>query len=209
MLEAKVTNVSFSIDRTSSLTVKTTRSRLSGYSPFVGVNLIITGTKEIGRTDEDEPVYKVNQTLVSGTGGIATLSNLEWDSYTISVPNNSSIDIAGTWPFNPVALAPDQALTVTVVTDTASTNSLLVQLESDTQNPLESARLELQSGGSIATTSSGMVNYGDYSQGFFKNLLPGSYGLSILAEGFETATSSVTVAGDKTEHLVINRKASP
>jgi len=78
VLEGLLTNVSLAIDRPSTLAIRTVRDITSGYAWFQGVRVKVQGTKEIGRTATDDPVYKFDQDVITGTGGLVNLSNLEW-----------------------------------------------------------------------------------------------------------------------------------
>jgi type II secretory pathway pseudopilin PulG len=210
VLQSRVSEVSFSIDHMATLTIKATRSKLSNYAPFMGVQMLVRGTKEIGKDDQDDPVYKVDLLPVTGAGGIVVLNNLEWDTYSIGLPPSSSVDFAGSWPFSPITLNPGDAVNFVLVVESASPNTLLVRLENEAHSLLDLATVELSRTGFIATDSTGTQSTGDWSQAFFTGLTSGIYDVAIRALGYETATASVSIAGDISELFIMaTASASP
>jgi type II secretory pathway pseudopilin PulG len=183
VIEARLSEVSFAIDVPATLTIRATRSKIYDYSPFTGVVVTLKGTKIIGRTDDDEFVYKVDERVVTGTGGAVTINNLEWDRYSLDIPENATVDFAGSWPFSPVFIEPGTTNTATVVVEPASPHSLLVQLTDGNHQPIQAAVLELSRPNFVATSSTGIQGKGDYSQAFFRNLEAVNYDLTIRADG--------------------------
>lgn len=210
VLEGKVSAVSFAIDVVSSLTIKVTHDSTMNYAPFSGVQFILQGTKEIGRTADDDPVYKVSQSLVSGSGGNVTVSNIEWDNYTISLPSNSTVDYAGSWPLNPISVGPGSAVAVTMVVKAASPHSLLMQFLDELQQPTSGVDVQLTGMGLISTQSAGVAPNGDQSQVFFPNLLAGMYSFTIQGQKYATVSGSLQVNGDSIERFILaTQSASP
>jgi hypothetical protein len=204
VLEAQVTEASFIIDQLSTLQLTVTRGKANNYAPFAGVSLIIRGTKEIGRSDTDDPIYKIERNVVTGTGGIATVTNLEWDNYEIIMPPLSSVDFAGSWPFSPFSVEPNSTTQVAAVVRAASTHSLLVQVTDAQKLPLGSGYAELSGPGFIATESFGLANKGDWSQAFFGSLANEQYGLTIYADNMATLSSSILVEGDRRDYFIMS-----
>jgi len=209
VLQSRVSEVSFAIDTMASITLKATRSKTANYTPFAGVQMVVRGTKEIGRTDTDEPVYKTDLLPITGAGGTVTLSNLEWDSYSIGLPTNASVDYAGSWPFSPVTINPGDNLTFTMVVEPAASNTLLVKVENAAHSPLEAVVIELKKDGFVATSSTGTQSTGDFGQAFFTNLTAGLYSLALNLATYEQATASVTISGDAQEYFILTPPASP
>lgn len=201
VFEADVTQASFGIDSSSTVTFRVYRKSGSSYVPFQGVVLDVVGTKEIGRTSTDDPVYKFNQQVTSGSGGSVTVSGMEWDTYTVSAPAASSVDIAGTYPFSPFALLPGASIDFKVLTNANSANSLLVRVKNQTDSPIASASVQLLQLNPpfIATKATGLANQPDWSQAFFDSLSVGLYNVLVRAGGYQEATASVSVSGDDIE----------
>jgi prepilin-type N-terminal cleavage/methylation domain-containing protein len=199
VLQSRVSEVSFAIDKTATLVLKATRSASYSYSPFAGVQMVLRGTKEIGRTVDDDPVYKIDLKPVTSSNGTVTVSNLEWDSYSISLPSNASVDYAGSWPFSPISLNPGDTATFTMLVEPSSENSLLVQVEDAMSQALSGVTIMLTKDAYTAVATTGAQTTGDLGQAFFPGLTNGLYTLALNLTGFETATASVTVSGDAHE----------
>lgn len=210
ILNGLVSHVSFAIDIPATITVKVTHDKSMSYSPFMGVQFILKGTKEIGRDTLDDPVYKVNRTITSSTGGLASVSDLEWDTYSISLPPASSVDLAGCWPFMPISVLPATTSNVTIVSKANSAHSLLVQLSNELQQPISLAAIELSRIGEIATESTGVSPNGDWSQAFFSNLSVSNYNIKITADGYATISGTVGINGDiKESYKLSTSSGSP
>ena len=194
----EVTHITLSIDVVSTLTVNTRGPRSSGYPPFTGVQFQLIGSRIIGFDEFDEPVLAYNQSHTSGGGGQVVISNLAWDTYEVEIPNPSSIDFAGSWPVSPFGLQPGSNATMTMVTESASTNNLLIIARDVSETPVATASvtIEVSGGGYIATDSAGVAVEGDRGQVLFTNLPSDTFLYSINQIGFEEATGSAVVIGD-------------
>ncbi len=208
ILEGEISEISFAIDATATLVLRITRDAASGYSIFPGAQLIVQGSKEIGRTAADEPVYKVNRAVTAGTGGLVTVSNLEWDNYSLITPTGSSINFAGSWPFVPIGIVPGSTTNVTAIVKAASTHSLLLQLTNEERLPLVSAIAELSRDGIAASQAAGIEPNGDRSQIFFGELNEASYDLTITSPGYATMSSSVHISGDTLEYFMLSTESA-
>ncbi len=149
----QVTQVSFVIDRLSSLAISTMNNACS---PISGVPLTLTGDKLIGAG-----VVKNVHSLTTNGSGAYTLSDIEWDAYSFTT-SSGSYQIAGVSPLNAVAVNPNTTQNVSVVLQTKNTPSLLVSVrDSNTLLPLADAEVTL-SGGSYDSTK--ITGRGSYSQ---------------------------------------------
>jgi prepilin-type N-terminal cleavage/methylation domain-containing protein len=208
VLKGQISEVSFAIDVPSILTVKATRNKAASYQPFSGVQFLLRGTKTIGTTSAGEPVYTVNQTVITSTGGLASVPNLAWDQYYLSLPTGSSVDMAGSWPFLPISLLPSSNQQVTVVVQAASQHALLVQALDETMQPVAAYQATLVGPDSIATQSSGMANQGDWSQAYFPSLTNSMYTLTLESPGFATASAAIDVINDTQELFILETEAA-
>jgi hypothetical protein len=197
VLEGQLTSITLTIDQTSQINVQTTGRREINYPPFSGVQFHIRGTKIIGTNASDQPVYKHDQSYSSGIGGLLTISDLDWDNYEVTIPNPSSVDLAGTSPLSPFVLLPGQTLTLTIVTTPASTNNLLTAVQTITNSPIATATATLKGPlGFIATQSAGPTGKGDVGQTLFSGLSAGTYFLDVSQIGYHSNSSIATVSGD-------------
>jgi hypothetical protein len=206
ILEGELSHVSFAIDRLSNLTVQAVRSRQAGYAPFQGVQFVVRGSKIIGTNVLDEPQYKYEGTFVTAALGQRVVSDLEWDTYNVFFPSNSSVDVAGSNPLIPFGIPPNTSKFITLVTTANSANSLLIAITDFSDNLLANAQISLFDNGSpVATKSSGLVGYGDQGQAYFENLSIKTYDLLVSLSGYENATGSVSLNGDMKELILLTQ----
>lgn len=206
VLEGLVTEASFAIDRPATVVFKTVRGPAQNYAPFAGVDFNVRGTKEIGRTALDEPVYRYDKNFVTtGMSAQVIVSDLIWDTYTISMPSGSSVEYAGSLPWNPMVVLPNSYQDNRIVVVVNSANSLLVRVKDILEAPPASASVTLFNLGTVvATRSTGLTSQPDWGQAYFPNLNPTTYDLLVHSLGYQEATASVTIAGDKQETFVLN-----
>lgn len=164
----QVTSVSFAIDKVSTMNVSTERSNCSivGSIPFT-----ISGTKSIGLPS----VLKYPTTnFTSSSGGAKTISNLEWDTYSVAL-NTGTYDLAGTISPLPVALAPNSTQDVIFVVANHNPNSVLVNVKDFTSGlPIAGATITLtDEDGNVKTlvTGRGHLRQSDWSGGNGQELI--------------------------------------
>lgn len=208
VIEGDLTESFFSIDETSTVTFRAVRGPASSYAPFQGVQMRVYGSKEIGRTAVDEPVYKYDELIVTGSGGQIVVANMEWDIYTVEIPSGSSVDFAGSWPFTPFSLLPNISTTFTTVVEAAASDTLLVRVLDNLLAPVGAANVELKNDSVpyIATKSTALLDKPDKAQAFFTGL-PTTltpYTVTVSLAGYDDAISEATVSGDVIEQLLLN-----
>jgi len=132
----QVTQVSFSIDQTSSLTFNTLGQTCL---PLSGIGLAVQGAKLIGTPN----VYKFTNSYTSNGSGQVALSPIEWDNYTPTL-TSSSYMIYGSSPIQQISMLPNTSQTFTLELGPKTTNSLLVIVkDASTGNPIEGASVTL------------------------------------------------------------------
>lgn len=135
----QVTQVSFSIDLTSSLTFNTLNQSCTALSS-TGVE--VKGTKLIGTNPN---VLKYDNNFSSNGSGQISIPNLEWDTYTPALTGATNM-IYGSSPIQQITVLPNTTQTFTLILGPSTTNSLLVIVkDAGTGNPIENASVELQS----------------------------------------------------------------
>ncbi|MEI6660316.1 MAG: carboxypeptidase regulatory-like domain-containing protein [bacterium] len=134
--DGQVTQISFAIDKTSSLIFNTLNKTCGG---IAGVGLGIAGAKIIGTPS----VLKFNNSYTSNSNGQVTLANSEWDNYTPALTGNTYM-IYGSSPIQQINLLPNTTQTFNLILGTKTTNSLLVIVkDSSTGDPIEGASVTL------------------------------------------------------------------
>jgi type II secretory pathway pseudopilin PulG len=142
VLNGQVTQVSFSIDKLSDLTLNTVNQSCEIASE---TNVGLRGTKLIGTPN----ILKFNNTYSSNSSGRITLNDTEWDSYTPSLTTTNHM-FYGSQPIQPITLAPDTKIETTLVYGPKTTNSLLILVKDSV------------TGDAIATTSVNLKNTASY-----------------------------------------------
>lgn len=164
ILVGQVTQVSFSIDLLSNLTVRTLDQSCGLLS---GVNVNVAGAKIIGT---NPTVYKYSQNFSSTAGQIA-ITNFEWDTYTPTLLTGQSVMVYGTSPIQQISVLPGTSQTFTLILGPATAHSLLVIVkDAATDLSLEGATVQLHlSGGSpqdyYGTTGGSVWTQSNWSAG--------------------------------------------
>lgn len=133
-----VTNVSFSIDHTGTISYHTLDNACVAEA---GRSFTVSGSKLIGRNPD---IAKYSKTLVSDGAGNYVVSPAEWDgAYSVSV-TGTGYDLAGSIPVLPFKLSPSANQDVTLILTPHVSNSLLVTvLDAGTGLPLSGATINL------------------------------------------------------------------
>ncbi|MEW6610327.1 MAG: prepilin-type N-terminal cleavage/methylation domain-containing protein [Patescibacteria group bacterium] len=161
VLTQQVTQVSFSIDKLSTVLLTTTNQLCT---PLTFINMHGAGTKLIGT---DPSLLKYSEDFFTDGNGARTLTNLEWDTYTFTL-TDTAYDLAGSIPLLPLLLPPDTILPLTFILKDHTPYSLLVSvLDSATQQPLSESQIHLSRSGYDNTliTNRGYVWQTDWSGG--------------------------------------------
>ncbi|MBI2033755.1 MAG: hypothetical protein HYT13_01515 [Candidatus Liptonbacteria bacterium] len=114
-----VTQVSFAIDRVSTLNVRTSDVVCSSVS---GQDFTLQGSKLIG-TGPD--VLKFSTSSATDGSGLKTFNNLEWDTYNISRSGTTNY-LVGTMPFSPLTINPSSTQDFRFILEPSSPDGLLV-----------------------------------------------------------------------------------
>jgi hypothetical protein len=204
VLEGELTQASFAIDLYSSITINSYGSRESGYPPIANVQFTIRGAKIIGTDTSDSPVFKYTYTTNTG-GGTVTMPGLEWDTYTLDFSNSAHV-LAGSNPPNPIALTAGTSLTVPTVA-VPKTNTTLLLIVKDGSGSLQasaSANLKNTGLGVDLSKTTAATGAADIGQAFFGSLQPALYDLAVSLPGYQEATSSLSLTGNKQETISLN-----
>ena len=180
----QVTQITFSIDRTSSLDVSTIDS-LCAALPNIGFPL--TGTKLFGLPS----VLKSPATnFTTDTSGTDSISNLEWDTYTTAL-TSAAYDLAGSTPLPSFAISPDEERTQQLLVLPHVSKALLVSVKDSTSAPIDGATVQLEKSGFDETKTTNSGTCATPGQVFWNGLASGTYTLTVSKAGFQTSVSSV------------------
>lgn len=185
----QTSSLTFSIDTLASKTV-VTRLQSSG-AQLSGVPFRMFGTKYIG---SNPTVYKYDQTLGSGGTGTTTISNVEWDTYTLSVDASTGYDIASSCAGSqPQYLSPGSSQETILYLAPHTTNSLLVDVKSNSGTLVPNASVRLVRTPSYETT----LTTDACGHILFPSLAAaGNYSATVTASGYTPKTvSTINVSG--------------
>ena len=159
--EQQATQISFAIDKTSSLNVT---SATEICSPVGNIAFSLKGTKLIGA---DPDILKYAQNYATNSSGIKNINGLEWDTYNFSL-NDNDYDIIGAIPLLPSNLGPDTEQNLKLVIAPKNPLSLLVTVKDvSTHLPLSGANVTLEKTGynNSLVTGRGFLIQTDWSGG--------------------------------------------
>lgn len=148
IVNGQVTALSFAIDLPADLTFL---SLDQSCSPLSGITLGVHGAKLIGTPN----IYKFDNTYTSNINGQATLTGIEWDTYTPGI-GGSTYMLYGSSPIQEIELFPTTSQLFTLMLGPKTTRSLLVIVkDSATNNPIEGAQVDLTGNGTTITKYTG------------------------------------------------------
>lgn len=206
ILENQITEISFAIDKVSTLQISSHQDRENNFAPLANQEFRLQGEKTIGTDINDDPVYKFNQNFTTDQNGLITIDNLEWDNYFISLPSESSQTFSGTNPFMPINILPDKTISFSFALSPKTANSLLAIFEDSAQIPIASVSAILkQNNLVVASASSGLASNPDFGQIFIANLQNQLYNLIATASGFQTSETNINISGEKQQVITLNQ----
>jgi prepilin-type N-terminal cleavage/methylation domain-containing protein len=206
ILNAQVTQVSFSIDLLSNLVFSTSDQLCS---PISNVGIEVQGAKLIGTPN----ILKFDNNYTSDGAGLITLSSIEWDNYTPALIPGSYM-IYGSSPIQQISILPNTSQKFSLILGPKTTNSLLVIVKDSTNgNPIEGANVDLQitipasdnkiTGGSVLSQQdwsggAGQANWSNQTKyfqdngGVSVNGTPSGVRLATIGAGLFTSSGTLT-----------------
>ena len=199
VLEGQMTEASFSIDKVSTFSVKTLTPK---GIPIPNVSFNLRGDRIIGRDANENPVYKYSQTHISDAQGHIKITNLKWDAYTFSVDPAIGLHLVDTSPSpQPISLLPNTTLPVTLYLD--AENCLLVTVkDKETLEPIFAASVTLSN---VALVYNETQYTNTEGKTYFIPLEQAIYNLEVLAPGYLATSTIVSVVGDTTKTIQLER----
>jgi len=155
------------------------------------------GAKTLGIDTNGQPVYKYHETLSTDANGQLSISDLEWDSYRITISGATGYDIANSLPPQPVNINPGVNQTITIKLANHQSNSLLAKIEDSAGQPLIGASVRLYKIGYDKTKLSS-----DSGQAFYSPLSQETYNLEVKLAGYSDYLNPIDISGTM-EQVVI------
>lgn len=158
------TQISFSIDKTSSLNISSVTATCTT-TPNIG--FILSGAKLIGTVPS---VLKYSSYNVTNSSAMKLIEGLEWDTYSVSVPvtSTSTHFLAGTLPMFPINILPDSNTDFKIILRPKNPNGLLISVKDvSSKLPISGANIEITKSGvtSSMTTGRGSQSQINWSSG--------------------------------------------
>jgi len=167
--------------------------------PIGNVTFTMRGDKEIG-TASGTPVYKYDAQHTTDGGGELTLSDIEWDLY--SITPTGGYDVSRACAELPYSLDPGVDETLTLELVSAVTHSLRVRVEDTNGTAIPGATVDISRSGFSDSATTGICG-----QVFFNSGLSAAtdYQLDVSATGYTDETvSNVAVDGASTVSVTLN-----
>lgn len=163
VVAGQVTQVSFSIDRLSELTVNTRNIACSSIS---NIDFNLESSKQIG---VNTPKYNIDH--VTNSSGRKLISGLEWDTYNLTLLESGK-HLIGTNPSVPLDVFAGTEQTLDLILGDSDPNAVLVTVvDGGNQQLLSDADVKFTQGSFVATTTtgSGYLEQTDWSGGQGQN----------------------------------------
>ena len=157
------------------------------------IPMSVVGAKTIGSFG-GAPVYKYDGGGTTNGSGQLTLSNLEFDDYTIT-PTTGSYSVSAVYGSNPFDLEPNVSETVTFVLSSPTTYSMRVEVEDDSGDAIGGADVRLYNGTFDDTLSTSIYGQSYFSTGLFAS---STYQIDVNANGYDPVTvTGIDIAGNE------------
>jgi prepilin-type N-terminal cleavage/methylation domain-containing protein len=151
-----LTQISFVIDRTSNINLRTITNTCS---PVSDVPFKINGTKLIGASPD---IYKWIGNFTTDSEGLKNISDVEWDVFSFLV--SGEFYLGGTNPISPISILPNSNQNVDLIISSDSPAFLLVNVkDASTSLPISGAQVSLN--GQTLITNQGFLKQTDWQGG--------------------------------------------
>lgn len=162
----------------------------------------IRGGKTIGTDSDGNPIYKFSQDLTTGADGQIEITDLEWDSYIVTVDGAASgYNIASSMPPQPVNILPDTANSTTLTLVPHAENTLLVTVKDAGGASLAGVLARLYN---VGLSYDEILTTGQSGQVFFTPLNKTTYSLELAKSGYEDYSTEVEISGQTNTEVVMN-----
>lgn len=202
--QAALSETIFIIDRTSEIQIISFQNS-PNFPRAPNSTFRLTGSKTIGTDADGDPLYKFDQLLTTNSNGEYLLTNVEWDNYLISIPDNS-IDLVSINPSNPMVVYPNQTSQIQYAIDNNSQHSLLMIIKDSSGSAIASASGIISAPPNFtASASSGLIGQPNFGQIYFPNLINQTYNFIISHQDYATSSGSLLIDGDTLDTIILNK----
>lgn len=204
VIEGEISQLSFAIDLTATISITSYGSREAGYPVITNIPFALRGSKIIGYDVNDDPVYKYSFANSTGGSGTVAINGIEWDSYTLDFSNSTHM-LAGSNPVNPLPIPPAVNMNIAMIALPKTPVSLLLTVKNPAGFLEASASTHLSSLPSFdETKTTGATAAADFGQVLFDGLTAGIYDLVISLTGYEEATASLNLTTNHEQTFTLN-----
>jgi nitrate reductase NapE component len=158
----KVTQLSFVIDRTSTLSVNSVTQTCT---PVGSIDFNLKGGKVVGTVPD---VLKYDSNKVTSAGGLLSINNLEWDTYSFTLID-AVYELIGVNPTSPINLLPNSTQSLQLVVAPKNPRTVFVMVKDSVSNlPVSDVDVTISKAGFTSVTSAtgqGYITQTDWSGG--------------------------------------------
>ena len=172
-----------------------------GPVPLPYIDFLMEGEKDVGTTAMEVPIRKYSELLQTDATGSLLVSDLEWDSYTISIDDTVlGMNISEICEPQPRSINPGVSVTTDIMLVSGTTHSLRVVAEdSATGDPIEDVSVHATGPGYDETQLTSSCG-----QTLFSGLTANDYDVEVTVTGYDTASSSVSVSGATVQEFLLD-----
>ena len=205
VITQQLTRITMVIDKVSTMTVNSVHA--DTLSPIASIPFHMQGAKPIGTYADESPVYKYSQDHTTNAAGTITLTDVEWDTYTVSASDQLlGYDVAFIDPTQPIGVNPDTTHMVNIGLRSNAIHTLNVNVTDSGAAPLE---------GASVTLANAPLGYNEtaatpfHGQVFFSPLSPATYVLSAEKSGYNPTVQNIAINGDTDITLALGQAPPP
>lgn len=193
----QITEISFSIDKVSTINAKTQDYFCSGIGSadfdYEGIRLIGAGPD----------VLKNTGTFTTDSSGLKTLSSVEWDTYSF-FNKSSAYHFVGSIPNTPLVVDPNTTYSLGLTLAPATTTAILVEVSASSGLPISDASVNIFKTGVDVTKNTGVYvfsesdwsnsNYSSQDGNIEDNSPAGEIKLKQVLGAYPTSTNSYLIS---------------
>lgn len=178
----------------------------SGPTPLPNISFNMKGEKIIGTDGAGNPIYKYDYDLQTDSGGLLTISDLEWDNYNLTVDEAGiNLNISESCTPQPRSIAPGVSIVTDILLSSYTANSLLLSVTNISGDLIQDSDIRLYRlpyDNTQKSSSCGQTFFSSLSKGTVVNGNP--YSIDISKIGYTSATiSDVEVNGASKINIVL------